>query len=143
MDAAQREWKRAEAESMERFKADGFDYRTKPALLAAYNTHLKALGQDEKNANRDAAWFLSEAHRLVRADLGLPATTPTQRAGKNNNPGVDMSEIPPTLRSTPAAGTGAVNADEFAHLRTLEGLELEKAVANLTERQRDRWLDAA
>jgi hypothetical protein len=53
---------------------------------------------------------------------------------------VDPTEMPPTLRNVPIAATGAVNADEFAHMRNLGGLELEKAHARLTPDQRDRWM---
>jgi hypothetical protein len=141
--AARNEWMRAEKAAFESFKADGLDYKSKPALLAAYNTNLKALGADPKNENRDAAWFLSEAHKLTRADLGF-----TTASKVPNTPGkipkrVDAPEIPPTLRGTPASATGAVNSDEFSHLRTLmdsDPIGFERAVAKLTPEQRDRWM---
>jgi len=136
--AARNEWTKAETAAFNAFKADGLDYKAKPSLLAAYNTNLKALGADPKNENRDAAWFLAEANRLTREDLGQTAVgkkpTPTARAG------VDLSELPPTLRSVPVAATSAVNTDEFAHMRNLDGIALEKAHAALTEAQRDRWM---
>lgn len=136
------EWKKSEAQAFADFKAEGLDYRGKPSLLAAYNTNLRALGADAKNENRDAAWFLTEAHRLTKDDLGFKAPVvadvkkpvPTARAG------VDPAQLPPTLRSVPIAATGAVNSDEFAHMRNLEGLELERAHAKLTNEQRDRWM---
>lgn len=134
---AQNEWKKAEKAAFDGFKADGLDYRAKPSLLAAYNTNLKALGADPKNENRDAPWFLAEANRLTREDLGLgPAkkTTTTARAR------VDLAELPPTLRSVPVAATSAVNTDEFAHMRNLEGVALERAHAALSDAQRDRWM---
>lgn len=135
---ARAEWNRAEAAAFNSFKAEGLDYKGKPSLLAAYNTNLKTLGADPKNENRDAPWFLAEAHRLTKEDLGFatnakkqPPTPPVR---------VDPAEMPPTLRNVPVAATGAVNADEFAHMRNLEGLELEKAHARLTNEQRDRWM---
>lgn len=136
MADAQREWQNAEKAQMAAAKAEGLDYLGKPALLAAFNTHLRALGSDEKNAKRDSAWFLSEAHKLTKADLGIK--TPA----KNVPRGVDNAEIPPTLRGVPPAGTGAVNTDEFAHMRNLEGIALERAHAALTEAQRDRWMNS-
>ena len=139
---AKAEWNRSEAASFAAFKAEGLDYKAKPALLAAYNTNLKALGADPKNENRDAPWFLTEAHRLTKADLGFAPTPAPQvkKAVPNGRNGVDLSELPPTLRNVPVAATGSVNADEFAHMRNLEGIELERAHARLTNDQRDRWM---
>ena len=135
---ARAEWGRSESAAFNSFKAEGLDYKAKPALLAAYNTNLKALGADPKNENRDAPWFLAEAHRLTKDDLGF--TVATKKAAPTPRNGVDPSDLPPTLRSVPVAATGAVNADEFAHMRNLEGLDLERAHARLTNDQRDRWM---
>jgi hypothetical protein len=135
---AQTDWNRAEAASFATFKAEGIDYKGKPSLLAAFNVNLKALGIDPKNERRDAPWFLTEAHRLTKDDLGFrPVAKITPSTARN---GVDPAEIPPTLRSVPIAATGAVNADEFAHMRNLSGLDLERAHARLTNDQRDRWM---
>ena len=138
--AAANEWKAAESAAFNSFKAEGLDYKGdgKAALLAAYNFNLKALGQDPKNEHRDAPWFLAEAHRLTKEALGF---VPVR---KNNGPGprerVDVTELPPTLRNVPTAATGAINTDEFAHMRNLDGLELERAHARLTPEQRDRYM---
>lgn len=134
---ARAEWNKSESASFATFKAEGLDYKAKPSLLAAYNTNLKALGADPKNENRDAVWFLTEAHRLTKDDLGFTATKKPAPVAQNR---VDMQEMPPTLRSVPVAATGSVNADEFAHMRNLDGIELEKAHARLTNDQRDRWM---
>lgn len=147
---AEREWKTAQDSSMAQFKGEGIDYMGKPALLAAYNTHLKALAADQKNENRDAQWFLTEAHKLTKADLGIGAATAgggNSGAGARNAPTkvVDDAEIPPSLRGVPASATSAVNTDEFAHLRALmdgDPIEFERAVARLTDAQRDRWMAA-
>lgn len=136
--SARAEWMKAEAQAFNSFKADGLDYKAKPALLAAYNTNLKALGADPKNENRDAAWFLAEAHRLTKDDLGFAPAA--KKGAPPTRGGVDPAGLPPTLRSVPVAATGSVNADEFAHMRNLEGLELERAHARLTNDQRDRWM---
>lgn len=137
--AAENEWKTAEHAAFADFKGDGLDYKAKPALLAAYNVHLKALGSDPKNEQRDADWFLREAHKQVCADLGI---TPKQKQRANPPAGVDFAELPPTLRSAPAAASSAINADEFTHLSNLDGLALERAVAALTDAQRERWLNS-
>lgn len=136
---ARAEWTRSETAAFNAFKSEGLDYKAKPALLAAYNTNLKTLGADPKNENRDAPWFLAEAHRLTKEDLGFVPVA-AKKAAPTARTGVDPAEIPPTLRSVPVAATGAVNSDEFAHMRNLEGLELERAHARLTNDQRDRWM---
>ena len=140
--AALNEWSKAESAAMVAFKDEGFDYKGKPSLLAAYNHNLKTLGTDLKNERRDAPWFLAEAHRLTKADLGITATTTTKKI-VNPSRGVDVSDLPPTLRSVPAAANGAVNSDEFAHMRTLmdtDPIAYERAHAALSEAQRDRWM---
>lgn len=135
---AQNDWKRAETTSFAAFKAEGLDYKNNPALLAAYNVHLKALGADEKNERRDSPWFLTEAHRLTKESLGL---TTLRKSPQESRSGVDIAELPPTLRGVPVAAMGAVNGDEFAHLRNLTGLEAERAHAALTDAQRDRYMN--
>lgn len=140
---AQAQWQAAQNELLPQFKAAGLDY-ARPGPLAAFNAHLKALAADQKNGNRDARWFLSEADRLVREDLGLK---PLQKSAGKASSGVDMSEIPPTLRGVPAAGGNAIQADEFAELdRLAEGndpIAYERAMAALTDKQRDRYLGLA
>lgn len=137
---AEAEWARAQQTSFAAFKAEGLDYKhpERPALLAAFNYHLKALAGDAKNEKRDGVWFLSEAHRLTKADLGV--TTVAKKGATTTPRGVDPADIPPTLRSVPAAATNAANTDEFAHMRGLEGVALERAHAALTEQQRDRYM---
>ena len=138
--AAIADWNKAERAAFDAFKAEGLAYKEKPALLAAYNTNLRALGEDPKNAQKDAAWFLSEAHRLTKADLGIVTQQKNVQAKGRQ---VDIDELPPTLRSVPASATGAVNSDEFSHLRSLmetDPLGYEKAVAGLSDAQRDRWM---
>jgi hypothetical protein len=43
------------------------------------------------------------------------------------------------LGAAPAAAPAEVGRGEFAHLDTLQGLDLEAAVAGMTAEQRDRW----
>lgn len=138
--AAIADWNKAERAAFDSFKAEGLAYKERPALLAAYNTNLRALGEDPRNAQKDAAWFLSEAHRLTKADLGI-VIQPKPSATKARQ--VDIAELPPTLRSVPASATGAVTTDEFTHLRSLmetDPLGYEKAVAGLSDAQRDKWM---
>lgn len=150
MQQAENEWKRQETRLMSEFKAEGLDYKGKPALRAAYNTHLKELAADEANESKDAAWYLNEAHRRTKADIGIatpaaapaatpPAAPPAKPAPKSR--GVDMTQIPPTLSNVPPALDPSVAGDEFAHMASLTGLEYEKAYAKLTPEQQERYLD--
>jgi hypothetical protein len=141
--AAANEWKRTEADRMAAFKAEGIDYRGKPALLAAFNHNLKALGNDPANEARDGAWFLNEAHKRTKDDLGFkPApTAPTPPAAPPAR-GVDKSTLPPTLSRVPPAADPTVGADEFSHLANLSGVDLERAVAKLDDAAMDRYLSA-
>ena len=132
---ARNEWQRAQVATMAEAKAEGLDYAAKPALMAAYNVHLKALGANPANEDKNAAWFLTEAHRLTKEDLGIKT-----RPRSDPRRGTDLSAVPPTLRNTPAAADPNIAGDEFAHLGNLEGVALEKAVAKMTPEQQERWL---
>lgn len=142
--AAKAEWLRECDRSMAGFKAEGLDYRAKPALMAAFDTNLKALAADPANAEKDARWFLSEANRRTREDLGLgqaktPAPAPTPKPASAR--GVDKDLIPPTLSNVPQSAAPTIEGDEFAHLANLSGVELERAVAKMTPEQQERWLN--
>lgn len=146
MQAAQAEWTRSEAKIFTDAKAEGLDYKGKPALLAAFNHNLKALGNDPANENRDAPWFLTEAHKRTKADLGITGAAPAPAPAAPTPPapkpkGVDLSQVPPTLGRVPPAADPTVAGDEFAHLSTLTGGDLEKAVAKMTPEQQERWLN--
>lgn len=147
---AANEWNRAQATAFKAFQTEGIDYRAKPALLAAFNTNLKALGSDPANEDKDAAWFLNEAHRRTKDDLGIaPKPAPTPPAPPAQAPaaapasrGVDKSKLPPTLSRVPPAADATVGGDEFAHLAGLSGADLEKAVTRMTPEQQERWLES-
>lgn len=139
--AAETEWKRQENRLLAQFKDEGIDYRGKPALLAAFNTNLRALGTDAANESKDAAWFLNEAHRLTKGDLGLAAAAKAAAPAPAAPRGVDKSTIPPTLSNVPPSVDPTVSGDEFSHLTNLTGNDLELAVAKMTPEQLERYLD--
>lgn len=138
---AHQEWKRAEAREFNAFKTEGIDYRGKPALLAAYNVNLKALAAQPENEAKDAAWFLREAHRLTKADLGITSAAPSPAPTPPKPRGVDRTAIPPTLARTPPALDPTVAGDEFAHMASLKGADAERAFAAMTPEQQERYLD--
>lgn len=108
-------------------------------LLAAYNAAVIDLGSDEANANQKGSWFLKEADKIVRSRFNIAKTdVPPPKPQDGRKP--DLSVVPKTLAHLPAADipqTGDV--DEFAHIDRLQGLELEKAVARLSETERERY----
>ncbi|WP_315128107.1 hypothetical protein [Comamonas antarctica] len=97
-------------------------------------------------ASRDA---LAEAKALVlrrfgKAEAAAPAAgtaaaAPKPAARRPAPP--DRSTLPPTLAGVPTAADAAVGS-EFAHLESLEGTALERAIAAMTPAQQDRYLGA-
>lgn len=92
-------------------------------------------------ASKDA---LNEALALVmrRSGKAVPAAAPApdKPAAAKARPPVDRSTLPPTLAAAPAAADAAVGGGEFAHLESLEGVDLERAIAKMTPEQLDRFL---
>lgn len=102
-----------------------------------------ALGQ--MAASREA---LAEAQALVLRRFGKPqpapvaAAEPARVAERMRRPALaDRSGLPPTLAGVPAAADAAVG-HEFAHLESLEGSALERALARMTADQQERYLGA-
>ena len=135
--AAKSEWSRSEAKLMGEFKADGIDYKAEPEKLAIFNRFLKTLGVDPANEDRDAPWFLTEAHRSAKAYLGITVKAAAPAVAAR---GVDKSTIPPTLSRVPPAADATIAADEFAGLNALRGEARQRAIARLTPEQEERWL---
>ena len=140
--SAAAEWKRSEAAEFNAFKTEGLDYRAKPALLAAYNVNLKALAAVPENETKSAAWFLREAHKLTKSDLGITSAPVPSPAPAPPARGVDRGAIPPTLSRVPPAVDPNVAGDEFSHMASLKGAEAERAYAAMTPEQQERYLDA-
>jgi hypothetical protein len=157
--ATQMQWDAAQSANMALFKAEGIDYRNpdKPGLLGAFNVHLKRLSEVQANADKDSTWFLQEAHRLTKSDLGLAGGTATATTALTGQQladkvakakatvaarGLDKSTLPPTLAKAPAAADVSVGASEFAHLDALRGEARQRAIARLTPEQEERWLSA-
>jgi hypothetical protein len=100
-------------------------------------------------ASREA---LAEAQALVLRRFGKPqpapvaaavaAAQPARAAERMRRPALaDRSGLPPTLAGVPAAADAAVG-HEFAHLESLEGSALERALARMTPDQQERYLGA-
>lgn len=111
-------------------------------LLSAFDHAVRKLGAEEANASKPHRWFLTEADRMVRERFSQPAAEkPVERTSRKP----DLSVIPKTLGNLPAAdipSTGG-EASEFAHIDRLTGLDLEDAVAAMSDTERERYRRAA
>lgn len=127
-------------------RAEGVDYED-AKLNKSLDVFIRALAADTENADRDADWFLAEAHKMVRIKHGLSA--PEQKAGDKAATVREAADarkpkreaIPKTLADV-AGGDGPGDiAGEFAHLDKLTGIAFERAFARMSEDQRARYLN--
>jgi hypothetical protein len=157
-NAGKTEWLGDVADFFARTKvAEGIDYN-KPLMNAAIDTALKALGNDPANKQRSSTWFLREAHKAVKAELGI--VTP---AAKNENKGAEKAAADAAAKKAKLAGRkpelavvkdvgslpnagddDAAGGDpEFAALDKLNGIEYEDALAAMPTSKQDRYLRRA
>jgi hypothetical protein len=128
---------------------EGIDYN-KPMLNAALDTAVKSLARDANgnliNGDKDGEWFLQEAHRLVKAELGLaaPKVTPPVTPNAPTKPTGPRTTIK-TLSQIPSADvpdTGAV--DPFANIDNLfangKTEQAEMELAKMSKTDQDRFL---
>lgn len=127
-------------------KTDGIDYKNDAILNAAFDTAVKSLANDEKNADKGADWFLEQAHAQIKARFRL-APAANNGDGKTKVPSrkPDLRDTSKTLASVPAAGADDASAgdDGFKHIDELEGIEKEMAVARMSPAEQERWLKSA
>jgi hypothetical protein len=136
-------------------KAEGIDYGKK-TLNAALDEAVKELAnakdKDGKllHAEKSGRWFLREAHKRVKEDLGIK---PAVAAEKGDDKAAaekkaaalaarkpDKKKVPKTLAGLPGASADDTKGDpEFQHLDKLDGMDLEYAVAKMTPEQQERW----
>lgn len=128
----------------------GIDYRTDEAKARQLDRFVKTLAGDDENADKDGAWFLAEAHKLVlarynitpqrRAAVNVPTDPKTVVANAKASRKPALSDVPQNLASVPGSdGPGDV-ASEFADIEALEGQELEDAIARMSPAQREKFL---
>lgn len=139
-------------------KYEGVPYKSTPMLMAAFNTELAAAGKAalKDNPNATAQELFETAHKAVLeqfAALGVtfgkkgaaPAPSPAPAAAAaaaGQKPGAKPA-IPPNLGRVPAAAaapTGGEMGEVVQKLSTLEGEDLEIAMAKLSPDQKRRLL---
>lgn len=116
-----------------------------PIVLAALDASVKQLATDQKYASKSASFFLEEADRQVRQRFNMGGTQAADAGGKPK-PGAkqpDLSNLPKTLATLPAAEMAETGSDEFAYLDKLDGIALEQALRKLTPEQEARYLGAS
>jgi len=132
-----------------------------PIMTGAFQAALNGLYADADNHGSSHNWYLQTAKRAVleqitpaEAALDTPpdnAGTPQQVAAKNiqdkgktraQKAAKDRAAVPQTLAGASASLDNPGGEDEFSSLDALEGIELENALAKMTDTQQDRYLRA-
>lgn len=145
--SAQAQWQNTINRSMVEFakpENGGIDYRKDADKAADLDQFVKVLANREENADKPMDWFLTEAHKRVKALHGLATAAPKvdpaeaiKAANAARKPPVGSA--PATLAQVPGGdGPGDV-AGEFADIDALEGEALEAAIAKLSPVQREKW----
>lgn len=127
-------------------KEEKIDYIKDPERQAELDAFVKALAANPKNAEKSYDWFLSEAHRRVKALNGIGDTPPAKEVKTEESKPEQKTERKPPVSSAPKTlaqvpgsdGAGDVGG-EFADIDALEGLELEQALKAMTPAQRERY----
>lgn len=135
--------------------AEGIDY-TKRGLNVAFDDALKTLAADKANAERSTAWYLREAHKMVKADLGLTGKVQTAEEKAAAEAAAKAAALKkakaegrePKLAAVPALGAAPSAGDddasggnpEFRAIDALEGIEFEDALAALPKAKHDAYL---
>lgn len=129
------------------------------AMRDVLDGRLKALYADEKNIGASHQWFLETARRDATArirkalggelpagagntDLDAPPSTKEQVKQQAAAAAKAKGALPKTLGDVPASSESDVGQDPYAKLESLEGLELERALAQMDENQADKYLRA-
>jgi hypothetical protein len=124
-------------------KEDGIDYRTDQAKANDWDQFVRILAARPEHSDKPMDWFLAEAHKRVMALHGVakgPATPADPVADAKNKRKPPIGAVPKTLAQVPGSdGPGDV-ASEFADVDSLDGWELEQAIARMSPAQRAKYL---
>ena len=128
-------------------RVEGIDYAKDAEKQADLDAFVKTLAANPKHADKSFDWFLTEAHKRVKALHGIAdkKAEPGDPPKKDDPPAKPsrkppLEAVPKTLAHVPGSdGPGDVGG-EFADLDTLEGMELEQALFKLSPAQRERYL---
>jgi len=135
-------------------KSDGIDYAGNKLLNAALDVAVKDLANNREHVDKSGEWFLEEAHKQVKSQLGIGKTAPNTPAPTPKDPvkeavnarKAQVPAAPTTLSAVPNAAEADVGQDEFAALDRLAETDVmayERALAKLPADVQDRYLRAA
>lgn len=99
-------------------------------LLGALNAKVIELARAPENSSKSGSWVLKQADKEVRKAFGVNADSPQKTVDKQTRK-PDLTNIPKTLASIPAADNTETGDNEFAYLDKLEGMDYERAVAQI------------
>lgn len=146
--------------SVANFMGDNSQFQN-PIMMGALEAALKELYAEPDNVGSSHHWYLETAKRAVMEQI-----TPQQASVENppdneNSPqqqrrqqlasqqgkraqqaAKDRQKVPQNLANVPASEDNPGDDDEFSHLDRLEGVELEQALAKMSDAQVDRYLRA-
>lgn len=130
----------------------GIDY-DKPLLNAAFDRAIKTLAADDANSKRSNQWFLREADKQVKAEIGFVAKEPSAAEKEAARLAAEKGKEKPQGRKPalavvkdvggmPSAGDddAAGGNPEFAALDKLDGIEYEDALARMPQAKQDAYL---
>lgn len=121
-------------------KKDGIDYKDDDVFNAALDKVVRKLAQAPENQGKPDRWFLDEAHKEIKAKFNLKSASADPKADALRDRKPNLDGLPPSLGTAPAAQT-ETGGDEFAHLDSLQGMALERALAKMTSDQVRRYLE--
>lgn len=119
-----------------RFFSVNAAYQTDPLRYAALDAAVKAVANEPTTQGKTFEWVLNEAKARVERAFGVTPPAPQQTSTARTA----APEIPPTLGGIPAAGANSTSKDGFAHLDALDGLELEMALARMSDAEQAAYL---
>ena len=148
-DAAVEADNKAWEDASRTFAAENQRYFGSAAMTAAMQASVNEVFADPKFRTSSHLDRLNEAKRRTDEALGIVATpTPAADPGKANDAkrkamkgrGTEAGKVAPTIGDAPAADeTTAGSGGKFAYMDDLEGVDYERAIANMSEEEADAW----
>lgn len=122
-------------------KAEGIDYKTDTEKNADLDMFVRFLAHEPKNEDKAPEWFLTEAHKCVKARHGIGLVTPPVVVDPKISRKPPLEAAPKTLAQVPGGdGPGDVDGNEFSDVDRLSGDPQEDAIRKMTPAQRDRYM---
>jgi len=126
-------------------KAENIDYTKDAEKQGDLDLFVKSLARDPKNGDKDPEWFLTEAHKRVKALHGIgQVSAPAPKASDAPARKSPIAAAPKTLAQVPGGdGPGDVDGNEFADIDRLKGDAQEAAIAKMSPSARERYMAGA